>query len=358
MKKVLIICPYPTGLAPSQRFRFEQYLSHLKKNGFHAVIEPFFSDKAYLALYRSRKILPKIRAIIESYLRRLALLLHASSFDLVFIHRESTPAGPPFVEWFLAKILKTKIIYDFDDAIWLTDKTDESQLEKLFRWRRKVRAICKWSYRVSCGNDYLGSYARKYNSRITIIPTTIDTNDVHKIAASSRSQSNKIIIGWTGSHSTLKYLQMIMPVLKSLETKYKNIETLVIADRNPHLPLESFTFRPWHKASEISDLAMIDIGIMPLPDDEWTRGKCGFKALQYLALEIPAVVSHVGVNSVIIHHGKDGFLCDNLQDWFICLEKLILDRDLRKQMGTYGRQQVMCHYSVEANADKFLSLFQ
>lgn len=357
MKKILIICPYPTGLAPSQRFRFEQYISHLEEMGFYTVIEPFFTEKAYVALYQNGNIGPKIRAITESYLRRLSLLLHAAPFDFIFIHREATPIGPPLIEWWLAKVLNKKIIYDFDDAIWLTDKRDETRVEKILRWRSKVKSICQWSYRISCGNNYLASFARRYNANVSIIPTTVDTVHLHRTSTSSKVENRKVTIGWTGSHSTLKYLQVIVPVLKSLEAKYPYVETLVIADRNPTLPLQNFTFRSWNKESEMHDLSGIDIGIMPLPDDDWTKGKCGFKALQYMALEIPAVVSAVGVNAEIIDNDQ-GYLCNTPEDWFLCLEKLILDPDLRKRMGKRGRQKVIERYSADANTETFRSLFQ
>ena len=358
MKKILVICPYPTGLAPSQRFRFEQYLSHLKKKGFDTVLEPFFTEKAYRALSEKENTLSKIRAIIESYLRRLSLLLHIRPFDLIFIHREAAPAGPPVIEWWLAKVLKKKLIYDFDDAIWLTDRTDESRVEKFMRWRSKVKWICKWSYRVSCGNAYLAEFARRYNPNVIIMPTTIDTVHLHTTNAPVKKENEKVTIGWTGSHSTLKYLDIIVPVLKSLEAHYPQVETLVIADRNPHLPLQKFKFLSWSKQLEIEDLRRIDIGVMPLPDNEWTRGKCGFKALQYMSLGIPAVISPVGVNREILTHGVEGYLCSTATEWFSNLSTLIEEPEKRRTMGKRGVKKVASNYSLDSNSITFLSLFE
>ena len=333
-------------------------MRHLQEKGFHTTVRPFFSERTHFAFYQSGNLFSKIHALVESYWGRLSLLLHGRSFDFIFIHREAAPAGPPVIEWWLAKVLKKNVIYDFDDAIWLTDKTDESRIEKYLRCRGKVKWICRWSYRVSCGNKYLASYARQYTRTATIMPTTIDTVHMHTTEPSSKMEKKIITIGWTGSHSTLKYLQDIVPVLKSLELKYPHVETLVIADKNPELPLERFNFRAWNKKSEIRDLAQVDIGIMPLPADDWTKGKCGFKALQYMTLEIPAVVSPIGVNSELIEHGKEGYLCNTLEDWFLHIEKLVLNGELRKRMGKQGRQKVIEYYSVEANCEKFLSLFQ
>ena len=165
-------------------------------------------------------------------------------------------------------------------------------------------------------------------------------------------------IGWTGSHSTLKYLKAIIPVLQSLEQKYSQIQFLVIADRDPQLPLQRYRFAKWRRETEITDLASIDIGIMPMPDDEWTRGKCGFKALQYMAMEIPAVVSPVGVNKEIIENGVAGFLCESPDEWFTALESLLLHAEIRMVMGLRGRRKIISSYSVASNSANFLSLFQ
>jgi glycosyltransferase involved in cell wall biosynthesis len=355
VKKILFICPYPTGLAPSQRFRFEQYIDILEEKGHQIETKPFFTEKAYAKHRQSGDTLTKIHSIFQSYLGRFALLLQVQSFDFVFLHREATPLGPPVIEWIISKVLQRKIIYDFDDAIWTTDDTIESRLTHWLRWRQKVRLICRWSHRISCGNEYLARFAQQKNSNVSIIPTTIDFFPAKRQTDQS---TGEIVIGWTGSHSTLKYLTTILPVLDSIEVKYPHVRVLVIADKDPHLPLENYQFKKWNLQTETEDLEAIDIGIMPLPDDEWTRGKCGFKALQYMAMSIPAIVSPVGVNRQIVTHGAEGYLCSTFEQWFECLEDLILNPSKRVAMGEKGRQKVINFYSVEANSTRFLSLFE
>ena len=357
MKKILFICPYPLGLVPSQRFRFEQYFRLLHEKGFQTVIKPFFSENTYRRLYQNGGLLRKIYGIAGSYFRRLLLLFHMHSFTLVFIHRECTPAGPPWMEWMISKVFRKKIVYDFDDAIWLTDKVNESLWSRLLRGRGKVASLCRWSHKVSCGNQFLGQFARQYNNKIVINPTTIDTKNIH-VPIGTDGYKPEVTIGWTGSHSTLKYLQEVLPILQSLVDKYEQLRVLVIADRDPELPLRRYEFNKWKKETEIMDLAKIDIGIMPLPEDEWTRGKCGFKAMQYMAMEVAAVISPVGVNREIVENGVDGFLCQSAEDWFSALEYLILNPDKRKEMGAKGRQKIIRCYSVASNSTNFLSLFQ
>lgn len=283
--------------------------------------------------------------------------------DFIFIHREVLPIGPPVIEWVISKVFRKKIIYDFDDAIWLTDNIHETRFEKILRWRSKVASICRWSHKVSVGNEYLARYARRFNNHVIVNPTTIDTVNMHnpshlKKNNSSESSGHEITIGWTGSHSTLKYLEDLEPVLQQVELLYPQVSFLVIADRAPDLKLNKLVYKKWTKESEIEDLIQTDIGIMPLPDDEWTKGKCGFKALQYMALEIPCLASPVEVNTRIIQHGLNGFLCTTMEDWMSCFKTLITHESFQKQMGQRGRITVLKNYSVESNTPTFLSLFE
>jgi glycosyltransferase involved in cell wall biosynthesis len=354
--KILFLVPYPLKESPSQRFRFEQYFEILIKTNHTFHVQSFLSLTGWRTLYQPGHFFIKAWTILSGFIRRLFILIKLSSFDYVFIHREAAPVGPPVIEWLIAKVFQKKIIYDFDDAIWLTDKLKENALEKIVRWRSKVGSISQWSYKVSCGNEYLCLYAQQFNMNVVLNPTTIDTVGLHH-PNGEKKLTDHIIIGWTGSHSTLKYLKDIEPVLSFLEKKYPQLKILVIADRMPELALHSLIFLPWNKETEASDLTKADIGIMPLPDDEWAKGKCGFKALQYLALEIPTVISPVGVNTKIVTQSDTGFLCSTPSEWTIALEKLITDSSLRTVMGKKGRQKVIEHFSVESNKNNFLNLF-
>jgi glycosyltransferase involved in cell wall biosynthesis len=375
--KILFLVPYPIDEAPSQRFRFEQYIQILSQQGYATTFQSFLSKENWKLFYGSGNTFKKAVIILIGFLRRFQVLFSIPSFDFVFIHREISPLGPPIFEWLIAKVLGKKIIYDFDDAIWLTDKTNESGLEKAIRWRSKVASICQWSYKVSCGNDYLAAYARQFNANVVVNPTTIDTELGHnphnktslpdlfrhplieqEIAERGprREQADNVIIGWTGSHSTLKYLESIESVLQTIEQQYSHVSFLVIADRQPELELERVQFIPWNKETEAADLQRMDIGIMPLPDDEWTKGKCGFKALQYMAMEVPCVVAPIGVNTKIVEQGVNGFLSRTPEEWKLYLERLIDDAALRKTMGEAGRKKVEDQYSVKSNTENFLRL--
>jgi len=213
---------------------------------------------------------------------------------------------------------------------------------------------------VSCGNVYLAEYAKQFNPNVIVNPTTIDTNLRHNLTKDeliATISNSSLVVGWTGSHSTLKYLKTIESTLRSIETRFEQVRFLIIADRQPQLNIPRLDFIKWNKESEVEDLLKIDIGIMPLPEDDWTKGKCGFKALQYMSLGIPAVASPVGVNTEIIDHGMNGFLCQTEEDWLQCLEKLITEASLRKKMGIEGRKKIISNYSVLSNSSAFLGLF-
>ena len=265
--KILFLIPYPMGQAPSQRFRFEQYLDFLRDEGHQLQMRPFLNENTWKNLYAHGNALSKAWGIIAGYFKRTNDMITASKADIIFIHREATPLGPPIFEWFVSKVLRKRIIYDFDDAIWLPNTSKQNRLVANLKWHGKVASICKWSWKVSCGNDYLADYANQYASSVHTNPTTIDT-DYHR--ASTKSSSSKITIGWTGTHSTAKYLDKVVPVLQQLEKDHA-FRFLMISNEKPDFALESLEYRPWSKASEIEDLQEIDIGIMPLPDTEWAR---------------------------------------------------------------------------------------
>lgn len=302
-------------------------------------------------------MIQKVFTILRGFLRRFFLLFRVPSFDIVFIHREAMPLGPPIIEWVIVKILKKKIVFDFDDAIWLSDRRGEPAWLTAIKWRIKVKTICKWSYKVSCGNDYLCEYAKQFNKQVINNPSTIDTSGLHNLPT-IRKGSQEMVVGWTGSHSTLKYLYELEPVLKQLEARCPQVKILVIADQSPKLSLASLNYLRWSPETEIEDLAKMDIGIMPLPDDEWSRGKCGFKALQYMSLGKPALVSPVGANIKIVDHGITGYHCSTANEWLDRIEYLIKRRDIGDDMGRKGREKVINHYSVVSNTLNFLSLFE
>jgi len=355
--KILFLCPYPYDEVASQRFRFEQYFEVLKENNILFSQKSFFAGWTYNILYREKQIIPKVIGTILGFMKRFIHLFYCISPDYIFIHRELAPVGPPIFEWLIAKVLGKKIIYDFDDAIWIPNTSEENRFISGLKWHRKFNAICRWSYRISCCNDFLAEYSRKFNRNINIIPTTIDLEKFSNKGIIKKDE-DRIIIGWTGTHSTLPYLSPIVNLLTKIIEMYPNVSVRIICNKKPEWNFPGLEFLQWTKSTEIQDLRDIDIGIMPLPETDWACGKCGFKILQYFALGIPAIATPVGVNKEIIEHGKNGFLCTTDKAWQddICL--LIESSELRERLGKNGFKTVVDNYSLAVNSKNFLDLFE
>jgi glycosyltransferase involved in cell wall biosynthesis len=255
-------------------------------------------------------------------------------------------------------VLQKKIIYDFDDAIWLKDPAGDRGLIGRLKWQQKVASICHWAYKVSCGNAYLADYARQFNSNTIVNPTTLDTDRLHN-QVRDQNQVGPPVIGWTGTHTTLRYLDLVWPVLERLEREGEEFVFHVISNEPPvHTGLRSLRYSPWSKQTEIADLLQFNLGLMPLVDDPWSKGKCAFKALQYMALGMPALVSPVGMNTEVVQNGTNGFVCATEQEWYRSLRQLLASQAERARQGTAARRTIMERYSVNSNTANFLSLFR
>ncbi len=354
--KILFMVPYPVRHAPSQRFRVELFEPYLKEAGLDYTIAAFMDANTWTVLYKKGSAVQKAWGIIKGYLKRLkTVLIDVHGYDYVFVHREGAPVGPPVFEWIVAKLWRKKMVFDFDDAIWIPNTSNENKFAGWLKSFWKIKYLCKWSHTVIGGNEYLCNYARQYNNNVVLIPTCVDMERMHN-GVKIHQEESTVTIGWTGSHSTLPYLDEIMDALLYAE-KELNTCFLLIANKKPDLPLTDWEFIHWNEHTEIADLLKMDIGVMPLKDDNWSEGKCGFKLIQYLSLGIPAVASPVGVNKVIIEHGINGYLCSTHNEWKDAITKLVADSRLRKNAGAAGREKMLREYSIAANKDKFIGVF-
>ena len=355
MKKVLIITAHRKDRAPNQRFRFEQYLNFLEENGFHCKISSIISANDDKILYQAGNYFKKGLIVFKAILNRSKDVLLRNKYDLIFICREGFLTGTTFFEELLHKS-KAPIIYDFDDAIWHFDVSDAN---KNFGWLKnpgKTARLISMADLVFAGNHYLAEFAHHYNDKVTIVPTTIDTDEYKPFPF---RDSKVVCIGWSGSITTIRHFEMAVPVLKALKEKYADrISFKVIGDgnyKNVSLDIQGIS---WKKETELEELSQIDIGIMPLPDDEWAKGKCGLKGLQYMALGIATVMSPVGVNTEIIQDGVNGMLASSTEEWVCKISQLIDNTELRRNCAQNGQITVQENYSVKALQNVYLAHFQ
>ncbi|MBW6482158.1 MAG: glycosyltransferase family 4 protein [Vicingaceae bacterium] len=356
MTKILFLTPYPLNSAPSQRFRFEQYLQFLQNENIKYELTSFLDEKTWTVFYKKGFTFQKILGILKGILKRHFILFSLHKYDKLFIHREACLVGPAYFEWLYARVFRKEVIYDFDDAIWIKDVSDVNKKLSWLKFPNKTGKIITYSTTVIAGNNYLANYALQFNINVKVIPTTIDVtyHYPHKIVR----QNEKIRIGWTGTITTNNHLKLLFSVLVKLKKKYPQVELVMISNTNIADPSIEISYQQWNKNTEIEDLSRFDIGIMPLPDDEWAKGKCGFKGLQYMALEIPTIMSPVGVNTEIIEDGKNGFLATSDTDWIEKLSRLIETKELREKIGRAGRKTVVENYSIESQKEAFFKIIQ
>lgn len=355
-RKILYIVPHRFGRSPGQRFRCEQYIPHLQANGFEITYSNLLTEKDDAAFYAPKKYFSKFIILLKSFCKRCRDVKRAFNHDYIFIYRESMMIGTTVFDR-LFKLSGAKIIIDFDDSIWLPDTSEGNANLSWLKKPSKINNTIRLADMVFAGNAYLAEYALQFNKNVKIVPTTIDTT-YHKNAVATQ-ENKQITIGWTGTSTTLKHFESIVDVLITLKQKYGNrICFKLISDvyyKNEALELET-SF--WNKLTEIADLLSIDIGIMPLPDNRWTRGKCGFKGLQYMSLGIPAVMSGVGVNCDIIDDGVNGFIANTPVEWETKLSLLIEDTQLRKKLGECGKETIYSRYSVDAIKNQYIEYFR
>lgn len=352
--KIGALIPYPLNIAPGQRYRIEQWEPHWQAQGITVEMLPFADDALMQLLHRPGNYLGKAIGLTRCFLRRILLLGSLHKYDAIYLFRAASIVGPALLER-LISLLRRPIIYDFDDAIYLLHTTAANRYFGWLKFPGKTTSLCRLSSHVVVGNGYLAEYARQYNERVTVIPSSVDT-DAYE-SKHKKESPGRVIVGWTGSSTSQTHLEGFAPMLREL-MKQREIELHVISDRQPNLPGVQFVWHQWSPETEIQDLARFDIGIMPMPDDKWSRGKCSMKALLYMAMGIPTICSAVGMNTEVIQHGENGLLAKTDQEWLECLKMLIDDTTLRRRLGVAGRQTIEERYSMRRCAALFATVIR
>jgi glycosyltransferase involved in cell wall biosynthesis len=352
--RLLAIVPSIYDTSPGQRYRIEQWEPLLRKNGVEITYAPFESDELHALLYKPGNLGRKLSLVTESISRRVSMMSSVRDYDVVYVFREAALLGPPFFERWIHRS-GVPMVFDFDDAVFVSYRSPTNGYLSYLKFASKTRSICRMSAHVMAGNPYLAEYARQVNANVTIVPTTIDTE---KYAVTERTNESEMpTIGWTGSFSTVQHLDILRSALQKL-ARQTRFRLRVIGTPTYKLDGLDVQAMPWRAATELKDLDGIDIGIMPLPDDSWSKGKCGLKALQFMALGIPTVCSPVGVNTDIIQDGENGFIAESEDEWNEKLGRLLHSAELRNQLGRAGRKTVETKYSANVQAPRVFELLR
>lgn len=354
-RRLLVLANKGPDLAPGQRYRFEQWAPRLKReHGITLDLVPFESPRLSEIMYDVGRYPTKAAWITQDFLRRLKALSSVTNYDAVLIYREAALIGPAVYERVLAASGKP-IIFDFDDAIWSPDQVRLNGAFAHLKFVGKTSTICKLATAVTTGNEFLASYARKRNAAVYVIPSTIEL-DVYPLLPEA-SERDKFVVCWTGSPSTLGHFELARAALERL-SMFVPLVVKVICSRPPDRPIAGADTRfiRWSPEDEAAQVADCHVGIMPLQDDEISRGKCAMKALQYMATGRPVVVSPVGMNVEVVKHGDNGFLASSTDDFVSALLYLAKSPAERSRLGKKARKTIEEKYSAAVASRAFATV--
>ena len=349
--RVLALMKYGARAA-STRQRLLQYQPYLAQHGIEIEVSSLLDDDHVRALFEGRTSHPM--SIVSAYVRRIGVLLRAARYDVLWVHYETFPYLPGIIEQSLGLTGKP-VILDFDDAIF---HGYDRHANPLVRWLlgRKLIGLMRGAFVCICGNAYLQAYAAKHAQRAIVVPTVVDT--AVYVPPEIDAAPDRRVVGWIGSPSTwASHHTPLLPTLLPMLRGHGAILKVVGAGPDSR-GIDGIESVDWSEASEVSEIQGMDVGIMPLPDDDWARGKCGYKLIQYMACGVPVIASPVGVNSQIVEDGKNGYLAEQDLDWSTALARLLADPVLRHSMGRAGRDRVVTHYSLASQRATILHEIQ
>lgn len=352
---VHFIVPMPL-YTQSTRFRVKQYLPYLEANGVECTVSSFVFPAFERIIYRPGKTLLKAFYFLLALGNRVLDIFRVIRADVVFIHREACPYGPDFFEWIYQKV-NGRSIYDFDDAIHIPQPSTFNRLFDILKNPEKVNRIIRRSKRVICAIPYLEEHVRRFNAQTEIIWTPVH-DEAYQVRTGTRGEEAPVVVGWIGSHSTQVHPKAISNVYSRIAGKYSDVAFKFVDAEDLRAEGARIICKPFNVEEEIEDLQSFDIGIYPLRDDPFTRGKCGFKCQQYMAVGIPTVSSPVGGVTDFVEEGRNGFFARNEDEWVEKLSRLIEDPELRRRIGMEGRKTVEMGLSVRANAPKLLRVIR
>jgi glycosyltransferase involved in cell wall biosynthesis len=352
-KHVLVLTPYQYGHAPGSRSSYELWDRVLKSAGIELHYAPFETDRLRAVLHRTGHYATKSLEITKAYFAQFGRTRSARDFDAVVVYREAALIGPALLERLAAR--SAPLIYVIDDPLYVPYRSPFSGYLSYLKFFGKVRRICRLSRVVIVNSHHHFEYASLYNHDVRLIPSVVDGERYYR---QPKARARAVpCVGWTGSASTVDNLRTIAKPLRTVERSCA-VRFHFIGPEAPPLEGLSCTTQPWRAETEVEDLRRIDVGVLPLPVNEWNKRKFYLKLVQYMALGIPAVCTPLGSNPEVVEHGVTGFLANDDNAWIYALKKLIDDGDLRMSMGKAAAAIARDKFTLEANADRIVSAFR
>lgn len=344
---ILVLTRYDRKGA-SSRLRFYQYLPYLRAKDIKYTLSPLFGTGYIDNLYSNEN--RNKGQVLWSYLKRIKVLIRSFKYDIVWVEKELLPFFPAIFEKLLHK-LNVKLVVDYDDAVFHNYDRGKGIVKKLLS--KKIDRVMKSASLVICGNNYIAERAKKAGANYIIIPTVID---VDKYLYSSNIYNDNFIIGWIGTTNTLRYLVDLKTVFERLNRKIE-FQLNIIGAKWCNTSFKTLNI-PWIESKEVSEIRKFDIGIMPLRNTPWEKGKCGYKLIQYMGCSKPIVGTPIGINNEIIKDGFNGFKASSEEEWIDAIIKLAKDPKIRTEMGLRGRKIVEEYFSLQLAAPKLIAEFK
>lgn len=351
---ILVLTPYLYGTTAGPRSGIELWERILRPEGIEFEYSAFENQALHDLIYERGRFLPKCREILKACGRRARTTRTLDDFDAVIVNREAALIGPAIVERVVAR-KGIPIIYQLDDPLYVPYRSPYNGYLSYLKFFGKVATICRLSQVVIANSRHHVEYASQYNANVRQIPSLVDGEEYvyRPNAASGRS----VCVGWSGSPSTAANLKTIEGVLEELGAR-DDLDLHFIGAESFDLPRVRYSSQVWNATTEVDDLRRIDIGLVPLPRDEWTRRKFYLKLIQYMALGIPAVCTPLGSNPDVIEHGVTGFLAETPSEWRDAIDRLVASPDLRADMGRRAAEVAHRKYTLDANKDHVVQAFR
>jgi glycosyltransferase involved in cell wall biosynthesis len=352
---MLVICPFPVGVAAGQRLKYEQYFDDWRAHGWEIIVSPYMDMATWNAAYRPGHYPAKAFGLLKGHLRRLRDLFRIARYDLVYIHMWVTPLGSTWLER-LTRRLARHVVFDLEDNVFTNKRlgrdANPNWLANLLKGPRKAALLTRTADHVIASSPALAEAcrARNLNGAATYISSSVDTDRF--VPVNAYSGTDGVTIGWTGTHTTRPMLDLLRGVFLELARRVR-FRLRVIGNFDYDLPGVDLDVVRWSAEREIEDLQAIDIGVYPLPVDDWVMGKSGLKAIQYMAFGIPPVATDAGINPMLIRDGENGLLVRSDAQWVEALERLVREPALRRRLGEAARAEAVGKYSVRAIAGRY-----
>lgn len=353
-RKILVICPFPQGVAAGQRLKYEQYFDNWRENGFEITVSSFMDLPMWNIVYAQGNYIFKIEGTLRGYAQRALDVFRIARFDVVYVFMWVTPVGTSFFER-ISRLLSKRLIFDIEDNVMMEKGNELNPLVKILKGRGKTTYLIKNADHVITSSPFLNDYCLGLNEKkaCTYISSSVDTDRF--LPVNAYSNDRKVTLGWTGTFSSMVYLDLLRNVFLRLK-KRCDFKLRVIGNFRYEMQGIDLEVIQWSSVNEVQDLQGIDIGLYPLPQDDWVLGKSGLKAIQYMAFGLPTVATSVGTTPRIIQNNKNGLLVKTEEEWVDALEKLIKNPDLRRKLGEAARSTVLENYSTHVIKTTYLSV--